>query len=409
MAITNFDNLLDMGMLFVNKKHVLKTTWDPNSSGEYARWVSRYGSVTINFVGYQMAWAGMNEAGLMISTMSLNETQGPSPDERLYFESPFWMQYQLDNHSTVDQVISSDSEIRVPESQVDHYLVCDRTGKCAVIEFLEGKLVFYTDESLPVKALTNSTYEISLIAMEEIRQGGGEGYGNSIQRFVTAMDHLSAFSLSGSQEAIKYAFDSLEAVSRDDTIWSFVYDPVNLQVYFRTAENPNIRSLDFSRIDFSCQTPVQMIDVHKNISGDITDDLVVYDHSASLKHTIRFFSDYAGASMSPFVVEILLRGVESFPCQDIEGIQPGNLERYRPLVPPTIIWAGLTVLYRYWPVWLLVVALSVAYLLLRMASDREPSMSIRVFWVLVVIISGPIGLLVFLVTKMIKRRRRKTA
>ena len=100
--LANLDNTLEMGLLFVNKRHVLKTTWDPSTSGEYARWISRYGSVTINFLGYQMAWAGMNEAGLMISTMSLNDTQGPSPDEKLPFESPFWMQYQLDLHNTND-------------------------------------------------------------------------------------------------------------------------------------------------------------------------------------------------------------------------------------------------------------------------------------------------------------------
>lgn len=404
---TNFDNSLEMGMLFVNKRHVLKTTWDQSSIGEYARWVSRYGSVTVNFVGYQMVWAGMNEAGLMISTMSLNKSQGPGPDERFYFESPYWMQYQLDNHSTVDQVISSNAEIRVPESQVDHYLVCDRLGECAVIEFLEGRLVSYTGESLPVEALTNSTYEISLLAMDEIQQGGGEGYGNSIRRFVTVADRLLAFIPSDSEESVRYAFDTLKAVSRDDTIWSFVYDPVNMRIYFRTFQNPSIRSLDFSRLDFSCQTPVQMIDVHKNVSGDITDDLVEYDHNASFKHTARFFSNYEEASMSPILVEILLRGVESFPCQDEESISQVNLEGYYTIVPPTIVWAGLTVLHRMYPVWLLLIALSLAYLFFQMATDKQISMRNRILWVLVIVILGPYGLLTFMVARKMKHRRLK--
>ena len=92
----NQDNTLEIGLLFVNKRQVVKTTWDPSASGEYARWISRYGSVTVNFVGYQMAWAGMNEAGLMISTMSVAATQGPILDERPPFPGPFWMQYQLE-------------------------------------------------------------------------------------------------------------------------------------------------------------------------------------------------------------------------------------------------------------------------------------------------------------------------
>jgi penicillin V acylase-like amidase (Ntn superfamily) len=202
----------------------------------------------------------------MISTMSLNKTQGPTLDERLQFQSPFWMQYQLDMHSTVEQVIASDSEIRLTESQIGHYLVCDRKGECAAIEFLEGRLVHNTGASLPLKTLTNSTYDISLQVRDEIQQGGGEGYGNSIRRFVTVADRRSQFAPSDSKEAVDYAFDTLEAVSCEDTVWSFVYDPENLRVYFHSNRNQPIRSLDFSGLDFSCLTPVRMLDVHANVS-----------------------------------------------------------------------------------------------------------------------------------------------
>jgi penicillin V acylase-like amidase (Ntn superfamily) len=406
---TNMDNSLESGYLFVNKRHVLKTTWDPSTLGEYARWISRYGSVTVNFVSYQMVWGGMNEAGLMISTMSLNRTQGPNPDERPPFQSPFWMQYQLDMHSTVDQVITSDSEIRLPESQIDHYLVCDRTGACAVTEFLEGRLVHYTGASLPVKALTNSTYEISLQAREEIDQGGGEGYGNSIQRFVAAAGRLSEFASSDAEEAVDYAFDTLKAVSREDTVWSFVYDPANLRVYFRSNRNPQIRSLDFADLDFSCRTPVRLLDVHANVSGDISDDLVAYSHSASLAHGIIFFTQYEGFSMSPFLVDTLLRGVESFPCQEGEISSMMDLERYHPLIPPTIIWAGLTVLHRLWPVWTLLLGLSLACLLWLVAADKQITMSKRLLWVLVTVGLGPLGLLIYLVARQRRRRAVKAA
>ena len=404
---TNMDNTLESGYLFVNKRHVLKTSWDPSTSGEYGRWISRYGSMTINFVSYQMAWGGMNEAGLMISTMSLNESHGPPADERLPFQSPFWMQYQLDTHSTVEQVINSDSEIRLPESQIDHYFVCDRTGACAVIEFLEGRTVHYVGESLTVKGLTNSTYEISRQASKEIRQGGGEGYGNSIRRFVTAEDRLSEFKPTDTEEAVDYAFDTLEAVSREDTVWSFVYDPANLRVYFRSNRNPQIRSLDFSSLDFSCRSPVKLLDIHTNISGDISENLIDYSHKTSLSHALIFFtqSEYADFSISPFVVDILLRGMESFPCQEDEITLAMDLERYDPLIPPTIIWAGLTVFHRFWPVWTLLVGLSLAYLLWLVAADKKITMKKRLLWVLVTVILGPVGLLVYLITR--KRRRRE--
>ena len=93
----NQDNQIDIGQIFVNKRNVLKTAWDPSTMGEFARWISRYGSVTIVHAGYQMAWAGMNEVGLMISTMALGATQNPPQDERPPLASSFWAQYQLDN------------------------------------------------------------------------------------------------------------------------------------------------------------------------------------------------------------------------------------------------------------------------------------------------------------------------
>ena len=405
----NQDNTLEIGLLFVNKRHVLKTTWDPSTSGEYARWISRYGSVTINFVGYQMAWAGMNEAGLMISTMAVGVTQSPTPDERPPFQGPFWMQYQLDNHSTVDQVISSDADIRLAESAVDHYLVCDRTGACATIEFLEGKLVYHIGESLPVTALTNNTYDDSVSAWEESLLGKSQPDDNSLWRFTTVANRVRAFEPSSSDEAVAYAFDTLAAVSRQDTVWSFVYDPVNLRVHFRTNHNPRIRYLDLSSLDFSCRTPVRLLDVHADVSGDVSDELVAYTHAASLAHSTSFFAQYEGAKLSPFVVDTLLWGLESFPCQDGDISTQADLVRYRPLLPPTAIWAGLTVLRHVWPVWILLTVLSLAYLIWRIALGQPASLGQRLIWVLVTILLGPFGLLAYLLTRRKKRRAAKVA
>jgi hypothetical protein len=405
---TNLDNTLEMGLLFANKRNVVKTVWDPNTSGEYARWISRYGSVTVNFVGYQMAWAGMNEAGLMISTMSLPETQGPMPDERPPFEGPFWMQYQLDNHSSVEQVIASDAEIRLVPSAVDHYLVCDRTGACATIEFIEGELVHHTGESLPVKALTNSTYEISVRALEEIRLGGGQGYGNSIRRFATAADRLVSFEPSNAEEAVNFAFDTLEAVSRDDTVWSFAFDPVNLRVHFRTARNPRIRYLDLAAFEFSCSTPVRLLDVHADLSGDISDELTACTHEVILNHSLDLFSQYEGMSLPPLLVSALVRGMESFPCVDGDVSALPDLTLYRPLLPPPVVFGGL-LLWDYWPIWILLVVLSLAFVIWRMAVGQPASPGRRLAWVLVTILLGPFGLLIYLMTRRRKDRMAKGA
>ena len=78
----NLDYRIHEGLVFINKRNVAKTILDPSTTAEYAEWTSKYGSVSFNIGGYQLAYAGMNEAGLVISTMFLDITENPAPDER---------------------------------------------------------------------------------------------------------------------------------------------------------------------------------------------------------------------------------------------------------------------------------------------------------------------------------------
>ncbi|HUU18194.1 MAG TPA: hypothetical protein VMW72_13680 [Sedimentisphaerales bacterium] len=72
---SNYDNDIWPGLLYVNKKNVKKMGWEPGTTGEIAEWVSEYGSVTFNVAGYQLAWAGMNEKGLVNTERSLRRIQ----------------------------------------------------------------------------------------------------------------------------------------------------------------------------------------------------------------------------------------------------------------------------------------------------------------------------------------------
>jgi penicillin V acylase-like amidase (Ntn superfamily) len=498
----NQDNLIDAGLLFVNKRHVLKTAWDPSTSGDYARWISKYGSLTFVHAGYQLAWAGMNEAGLMISTMALGGTENPAPDERPPISSSFWVQYQLDNHSTVDEVLTSDSAVRITDT-VDHYLVCDRTGDCATIEFLDGEIVYHRGETLPVKALTNSIYQelvnawgegsvrsgvivhsldpdgplakagimegdlivavdgielsedqsleeffhqllsthapgdevtftinpqaapvtetvrVELEARiteedEEVATMGrlGLSSNSSLVRFATAADRLQAFEPADSEEAVSYAFTTLDTVAQAATAWSIVMDPVNLRIYFHTNENPLIRFVDFGTLDFSCHTPVMMLDVHADGSGDISEGLVTYSHEVSLNHTLNFFEQYEGIDLpSPFV-EALLGGLERFLCvaDEADAVAEAGylLEDDKSLLSPRVQWVGLMALRWRWPVWVLLTLLSLIFLIWHTARRSRLSWGRRLAWVLVVILFGPFGLLVYLLTQMKRRSEYPT-
>ncbi len=232
----NYDNDIHEGMLYINKPGLLKTGWTEGTTGETARWISKYASVTVNQATYHFPWAGMNEKGLSLSTMALRETVPPAPDERPPLEyGPLWMQYILDTCATIEDVIASDIKVRLVTT-VDHYLVADRTGKSAVIEFLDGEMVVHTGGNLQVSALTNSPYEDSLGTWQLHSGSGNEsctGQGDSLERFCTVAGRVDAFRPTNTEDAVDYAFETLGIVD-SMTPWSIVFDTRNLRAYFRT-------------------------------------------------------------------------------------------------------------------------------------------------------------------------------
>jgi hypothetical protein len=125
-------------------------------------------------------------------------------------------------------------------------------------------------------------------------------------------------------------------------MWSIVFDPKELRVYFRTKWNAHIRHIDFSPLDFSCSTQVQMLDVHSELSGDVGDDLVRYSHEVSLDHLVNVLGKL-GFDASRNDMEGLLQQIEDYSCA--EGGE--NVARVLSRVFPAWIWlvaAGLLVI-----------------------------------------------------------------
>lgn len=277
---SNYDNDKPEGVVFVNKRGISKSGFIPGTTGQVACWTSKFASVTFSVVGYQLAWAGMNEKGLVMSTMALPETQNPEADERPALHSPLWLQYMLDNCGSVKEVILANSEVRIFQT-VDHYLVADRTGGCAVIEFLDGRMIVHTGQKLPAPVLANNLYSESVGFLERGAAGvkvrdGIQTITSSLRRFKVAADRVKEFNLAGAGHAVNYAFETLEKVGGDGTLWSIVFDTKNLNVYFRTQSHRLIRQLSLNDFDLSCQTPNMMIDIHKKLEGNIAESMQVY-------------------------------------------------------------------------------------------------------------------------------------
>jgi len=319
---TNLDNRLFEGLVYVNKRGMTKSGWEAGTTGEYARWPSRYGSVTFNFAGYQIAWAGMNEAGLVLSTMFLDETQVPDPDERPGLESGFWMQYQLDNCATVDDVVAAAGLVRMTKT-VDHYLVCDARGAIAVIEFLDGRMAVHRGEELPFPVLTNHTYRRLVKSQRwwSFKRIFGERYpaNPSLKRFQLAVRSVKSFDAEAagtSVDAVDAAFRTLAEVSGQrvngsPTQWSIVFDTGARLVHFRTRTHEPVRTLDFGSLDFAPETPVMMMDIHEKVSGGAAEALFPYSHERTLEHYLKFFEGY-GSDVPPERTRQLVEYLESF-------------------------------------------------------------------------------------------------
>ena len=82
---------------------------------------------------------GLNQAGVVIELMWLDDTEYPARDQRSPLTVLEWIQYQLDTAASVADVIASDARVRIQGQTPLHYLVGDRSGGTATIEFLEWK------------------------------------------------------------------------------------------------------------------------------------------------------------------------------------------------------------------------------------------------------------------------------
>ncbi len=278
----NYDWNVGDGLLVVNKRGVARKA---DVKGSAADWVSRFGSVTFNQYGRDFPSGGMNEAGLVIELMWLEGSRFPEADARPAVDVLQWIQYNLDNHTTVAEVLASDRKVRVAGPVPLHYLVADAKGQVATVEFLDGKLVAHAGDKLPVPALTNSTYAESLsyqreLAAEKKAVPGGPG---SLVRFARAAERVRGFDAKGG-DSVRYAFDTLAGVAQPGyTQWSIVYEIDRGRIHFRTKDQPKIRTVSLKELDFRCASPVRVLDLQADLAGDVTAKLVPYSREINHK------------------------------------------------------------------------------------------------------------------------------
>jgi choloylglycine hydrolase len=266
------------GMVFINKRGILKAgctlkelTTPEQLEPSTLTWISQFGSATFGSLGANFPDGGMNEVGLFIWEMSLMNTTYIQDESLPKLFMMQWMQYVLDNFSTVQEVIQSTSRIAL-DGWNWHYFVADRSGNSASIAFILGQPVIHTGDTMPVPVLGNTPYADEMERLKYF-QGFGGSYSTSFENelvpgFVLAARLLREYETS--QPTVDYGFRILEEMGgADPSKWSVVCDPRENRVYFKTDQSPEIKHFSLDDFDLSNRTPLKSLDIDIGKTGDV--------------------------------------------------------------------------------------------------------------------------------------------
>ena len=280
------ENGIDVpGMVFVNKRGVFKTgrTWSEiinkdRSNPSAFTWISRYGSVTFNAFGRDFPDGGVNESGLYIWEMN-EDADFPKNMNLPKLNQMHWMQYNLDIHSSIDQVIESAYGIEI-DGWTWHFFVADSRGKSATIAFVDGDVVVHRDERMPVPALFNEPYDRELELLRYFEGFGGsypvELDNMNTPRFAKAAVMLRDFN--PDEDPVEYGFLILKNLTVAETPkWSVLIDLPSQTVYFKTRLNAEIKRFSMNELDFSNLTPAQILNMDISSGGDVRTQFHSYD------------------------------------------------------------------------------------------------------------------------------------
>jgi choloylglycine hydrolase len=317
----NYDWMIGDGLIFVNKRNVEKSAFVAGNETA-ARWVSRYGSVTFNQYGRDNPSGGMNEAGLVIELMWLEDTQYPKTDARPVVDVLEWIQYQLDISANVEEVVKNAEAVRIASPVKLHYLVSDKAGNSATVEFLNGNLVAHTGEKLAVSALANDTYEKSLNYSKTVPFEKAKTE-SSFDRFTRAANKTKEFAKKPKTEteAVSYAFEILANVAqKTSTQWSIVYDQKRARIHFRSMQSAAIKTIDTRAFDYTCGSAVKIFDINAKEAGDVTAKFADYTRRANRDLIERAFSGTEFLQKVPASSrDAIAEFPETFTCEGVRA------------------------------------------------------------------------------------------
>jgi len=272
----NFDWHVGHGQILVNKRNTKKKSLRMFDTDQSVDWVARLGSVTFNQIALDHPASGMNEAGLTVVACQNFGEGNSKATQRPTLNEYQWVQYQLDNYSTVKEVIEHMNDIGISSLlQELHYLVCDASKECAALEvsIAQHQLKVFSGEDFRIQALTDTSY---LEAMKKFLSYESSGAPklqidpfDSSDRFLYLAIKLSAVrALSCGPCSFESVFCLLAAVKQPGfTQWQIAFDSGTKKIQYKTESTTGIGYLDLAAFDFSSDTIVQAVDIHEYIKN----------------------------------------------------------------------------------------------------------------------------------------------
>jgi len=242
----SFDWLTGEGWLVYNERGRSRPMLLGRSNED--RWTSQHASLSLTTVGPGFPISGMNDAGLAVEALvdlSVPPTHTPKPGTLTGIEL---VQYALDRFGSVEELAVFAQTQQVSQLAVAlHFLACDGTGDCAVVEPDRSGTRITRGNALSVRALANGRYTEELEGMipsaaERWFGLGRPKRGSSQARFSTVAKALKAQRVRGEEDAFAL-LDQVVLPHR--TRWQLVWNLGARTVTVRQRE-PDVDTLSLN-------------------------------------------------------------------------------------------------------------------------------------------------------------------
>ena len=256
----NYDWRAHGGFVFLSPRGQQKFSKIPShhhsDAGKF--WISRYASLTLSQFGRDYPMQGINERGLA-GMVLVAPAQYPTIGKIGVITENLWLQYQLDQFSSIQEVAEHLDDFGIRKISADlHWFLCDASGECATVEFSEGQGRIYrtTDDRLQV--LTNSPALESWDWYHEWSQSGRalpEGYGS--------MARFTRLAWRASHEGVLDLPSALDDVAQEGfTAWQTIFDLKRREMLVRLAGD-DWRQISFNGLTLHCRQDLPMLSLAK--------------------------------------------------------------------------------------------------------------------------------------------------